>query len=198
MAEPSSSPPAGEITQLLSQARGGDRAAGAQVYALMYDELRRLAARLLFHEQPGHSLAPTALVHEAFLKLLGDSARDVSNRAHLMGVAARAMRQVLVEHARRRHAAKRGGGEAAVTLVDEIAPAEMPSEQLLALDEALTRLDEVSPRLRQVVECRFFAGLTEEETAATLGVTTRTVQRDWVRARAWLYDALYQQGSLAG
>jgi RNA polymerase sigma factor (TIGR02999 family) len=118
---------------------------------------------------------------------MGDAAPELNNRGHLLGVAARAMRQVLVEHARKRLAAKRGGGDATVTLVDEIAPAELPNEQLVALDEALTRLDSLSPRLRQVVECRFFAGLTEEETGEVLGVTARTVQRDWARARAWLY-----------
>lgn len=137
-------------------------------------------------------MPPTALVNEAYLKLVGDSAPELNNRSHLLGVAARAMRQVLVEHARRRLAAKRGGGDVAVTLIDEIAPAEMPNEQVVALDEALTRLDVLSPRLRQVVECRFFAGLTEDETAQVLGVTARTVQRDWARARAWLYQELAQ------
>jgi RNA polymerase sigma factor (TIGR02999 family) len=133
-------------------------------------------------------------VHEAYLKLMGNAPPQLSNRAHLLGVAARAMRQVLVEHARRRLAAKRGGGGVAVTLVEEIAARELPSEQLLALEEALTRLDGFSPRLRQVVECRFFAGLTEDETAEILGVTARTVQRDWARARAWLYQELATSG----
>jgi RNA polymerase sigma factor (TIGR02999 family) len=167
------------------------------VFALVYRELRQLAARLLFRERPGHTLPPTALVHEAYLKLTRDGPPSLANRAHLMGVAARAMRQVLVEHARRRQAAKRGGGEAPITLVDEIAPAEIGSDQLIALDDALSRLDQVSSRLRQVVECRFFAGLTEEETAEVLGITTRTVQRDWVRARAWLYAELYRGGASA-
>lgn len=190
MTEPLSSQHVGNVTQLLDRARQGDREAGEQVYGLMYGELRQLAARLLFREQAGHTLPPTGLVHEAYLKLMGDAAPELSNRSHLLGVAARAMRQVLVEHARKRLAAKRGGGEIAVTLVDEIAPAEMPNEQMVALDEALVRLDHLNPRLRQVVECRFFAGLTEEETAEVLGVTSRTVQRDWARARAWLYQQL--------
>lgn len=190
MTEPVSRQQVGNVTRLLDRARQGDRKAGEEVYGLMYGELRQLAARLLFREQAGHTLPPTALVHEAYLKLMGDSAPELNNRGHLLGVAARAMRQVLVEHARKRLASKRGGGEAAITLVDEIAPAELPNEQLLALDEALTRLDGLSPRLRQVVECRFFAGLTEEETAEVLGVTSRTVQRDWARARAWLYQQL--------
>jgi RNA polymerase sigma factor (TIGR02999 family) len=194
MPEPVSHQQVGEVTRLLDRARQGDRDAGEQVYGLMYGELRQLAARLLFREQAGHTLPPTALVHEAYLKLMGDAAPELSNRAHLMGVAARAMRQVLVEHARRRLAAKRGGGEVAVTLIDEIAPAELPSEQLVALDEALSRLEALSPRLKQVVECRFFAGLTEEETAQVLGVTARTVQRDWARARAWLYQELESTG----
>lgn len=190
MTEPVPPQHVGDVTRLLDLARRGDREAGEQVYGLMYDELRQLAARLLFREQAGHTLPPTALVHEAYLKLMGDSAPELNSRGHLLGVAARAMRQVLVEHARKRLAAKRGGGDAAITLVDEIAPAELPNEQLLALDEALTRLDALNPRLRQVVECRFFAGLTEEETAQALGVTARTVQRDWARARAWLYQQL--------
>lgn len=190
MTEPVSQQHVGEVTRLLDRARQGDRDAGEQVYGLMYGELRQLAARLLFREQAGHTLPPTALVHEAYLKLMGDAAPELNNRGHLLGVAARAMRQVLVEHARKRLAAKRGGGDAAITLVDEIAPAELPNEQLVALDEALTRLDTLSPRLRQVVECRFFAGLTEEETGEVLGVTARTVQRDWARARAWLYQQL--------
>jgi RNA polymerase sigma factor (TIGR02999 family) len=196
MTQPVSHQRVGEVTRLLDRARQGDRAAGEQVYGLMYGELRQLAARLLFREQPGHTLPPTALVHEAFLKLVGDAAPELQNRSHLLGVAARAMRQVLVEHARRRLAAKRGGGAPAITLVDEIAPAELPSEQLLALDEALTRLDALNSRLRQVVECRFFAGMTEEETAQVLEVTVRTVQRDWARARAWLYQELDESGGV--
>ena len=194
MSEPVSRQHVGEVTLLLDRARKGDRDAGEQVYGLMYGELRQLAARLLFREQAGHTLPPTALVNEAYLKLMGAAEPELNNRSHLMGVAARAMRQVLVEHARRRLAAKRGGGEALVTLVEEIAPADMPNEQLVALDEALTRLDRLSPRLRQVVDCRFFAGLTEEETGQVLGVTTRTIQRDWARARAWLYQELASTG----
>jgi RNA polymerase sigma factor (TIGR02999 family) len=197
MPEPVSQQRVGEVTRLLVLAREGDQRAGEQVYGLMYDELRRLAARLLFREQSGHTLPPTALVHEAYLKLMGDAAPELHNRAHLLGVAARAMRQVLVEYARRRLAAKRGSGGEAVTLVDEIASADLPSEELIALDEALTRLDRLNPRLRQVVECRFFAGFTEEETGEILGVTPRTVQRDWVRARAWLYRELDPSGGSA-
>jgi RNA polymerase sigma factor (TIGR02999 family) len=185
---PTSSIP-GEVTRLLDQLRGGDRTALDRLFPLVYQELRLAADRVLRREAPGHTLQPTALVHETFLKLAGGPVSS-ENRAHFLGIAARAMRQVLVDHARRRRAAKRGGGDVAVSLSEADGAWNVQSDELVALDEALDRLGEHSERLRRVVELRFFGGLTEEETAQTLGVTTRTIQRDWSKARAWLHKEL--------
>lgn len=182
---------ADDVTRLLQQLHAGDAAALDQLYPLVYDELRRAAVRALARERVAHTLQATELVHEAYLKLLGPLHVDWQNRAHFLAVAARAMRQILVDHARRRHAEKRGGGVEHVTLGDPEADPSLPAEELLALDDALHRLEEVEPRLRTVVEYRFFGGLTEREIAQVLGVTERTVQRDWVKARAWLYKEIY-------
>lgn len=181
--------PTGQVSRLLDQLRGGDREALDRLFPLVYQELRDAADRVLRREARGHTLQPTALVHEAYLKLAGGPIGS-ENRAHFLGIAARAMRQVLVDHARRRRAAKRGGGETAVSLSEADGKWDLQSEDLLALDEALERLAAHSDRLRQVVELRFFGGLTEEEAATVLGVTSRTVQRDWAKARAWLHKEL--------
>lgn len=182
----------GEVTRLLHRLEAGDEDALDRIFPLVYDELRRAAERQLRRERPGHTLQPTALVHEAFLKLSGQKLPDWKNRSHFFGVVARAMRQVLVDHARRRRAAKRGGGEEPAMITGDRIGFEVPLDELITLDEALDRLNEVSPRLRQVVEYRFFAGLSERETADVLGITPRTAQRDWVKARAWLYKELYR------
>ncbi|MGE0441193.1 MAG: sigma-70 family RNA polymerase sigma factor [Gemmatimonadales bacterium] len=181
---------AGPVTQLLSRVASGEEGALDQLFPLVYAELRRAAEGALRAERPGHTLQPTALVHEAYLKLVGGSipSRD---RGHFLSIAARAMRQILVDHARRRRAAKRGAGEAPVPLEIEVAGAGMPVDELIALDDALERLSAVNPRLRRVVELRYFGGLSEEEIATILEVTTRTVQRDWTKARAWLYREVY-------
>ncbi len=180
----------GEVTQLLEAARHGENGALDRIVPLVYDELRQLAARQLRRERAGHTLHATALVHEAYVKLAGGGAVEAVDRGHFMAIAARAMRQVLVDHARRRNAEKRGGGWEQTTLSDGDAPLEFQPDELLALDQALEELDE---RQRQVVECRFFAGMEEEEIAVALGVSARTVRRDWVKARAWLYRSLYPQ-----
>jgi RNA polymerase sigma-70 factor, ECF subfamily len=172
----------GDVTRLLQSARAGDRAALDRVLPILYDDLRRLARRQLTREHGSRTIQPTTLVHEAYLKLAGSAPR-AENRAHLLAIAAHAMRQVLVDHARERHAAKRGPEWVSTTLTDGVSTANLDAEALLALDDALDRLD---PRQRQVVECRFFAGLDDAEIAEALGVTTRTVRRDWVKARAWL------------
>ncbi|MDX1530073.1 MAG: sigma-70 family RNA polymerase sigma factor [Rhodothermales bacterium] len=179
------------VTQLLHEAQGGDPAAFDRLLPLVYGELRRLAARELRRERPGHTLRPTALVHEEYFKLAGHDL-GAESRAHFLRIAARAMRQVLVDHARARQAQKRGGRWVRVTF-DAEGPAGGPArlDEVVALDAALDRLDAVSERLRSVVEMRFFGGLTEVEIADALGVTTRTVQRDWAKARAWLYRELY-------
>ena len=158
-------------------------------------ELRQIAERLLRREAPGHTLQPTALLNEAWLKL-GAGPQGLS-REHFAAVAARAMRQVLVEYARRRQAQKRGGEFFAVTLGDDVAGPTVDAAEMLGLDEALERLAAHAERLARVVEMRFFVWLSEEEIAQALGVTTRTVQRDWVKARAWLQSELSEAGTRA-
>jgi RNA polymerase sigma factor (TIGR02999 family) len=180
----------GEVTRLLEAAVAGDSDAMERLVPLMYEDLRRVARRQLDREGGGHTLQTTALVHEAYLKLAGGMV-SATSRAHFLAIAARAMRQVLVDYARRRKAAKRGGGVISVTLGDEPTPVDTSAEELLALDEALQQLD---PRQRQVIECRFFGGMEEKDIAAALNVSERTVRRDWVKARAWLYQALYPGG----
>jgi RNA polymerase sigma factor (TIGR02999 family) len=180
----------GEVTRFLQSARAGDRAALDQVLPLLYDDLRRLARRQIAREHGSRTIQPTTLVHEAYLKLAGSAPR-AADRAHLLAIAAHAMRQVLVDHARERRAAKRGPEWVCTTLTDWAGAAELDPTALLALNDAIERLD---PRQRQVVECRFFAGLDDAEIAEALGVTTRTVRRDWVKARAWLNRWLSDDG----
>ncbi|AHG88766.1 RNA polymerase sigma factor [Gemmatirosa kalamazoonensis] len=154
-----------------------------------YDELRRIARREL-RRRPDDTLRTTALVHEAYLKLADADGAVWRDRPHFLAIASVAMRRILVDQARERCAVKRGGGRRAVTLDDDGIAVDEQAESLLALDEALTRLAATEPRLAHVVECRFFGGLSEEETAASLGVTARTVRRDWVKARGLLHRAL--------
>ncbi|NIN71960.1 MAG: sigma-70 family RNA polymerase sigma factor [Gemmatimonadetes bacterium] len=180
----------GEVTRLLQAARGGEREALDRLLPLVYDELRQLAGRQLGRERAGHTLGATALVHEAYVKLSGGGTCGAGDRAHFLAIAARAMRQVLVDHARRRARAKRGGGWERTTLGEGDAAVEFQPEEMLALDRALEELD---PRQREIVEYRFFAGMEEREIAEVLGVSERTVRRDWVKARAWLYRSLYPE-----
>jgi RNA polymerase sigma factor (TIGR02999 family) len=174
------------ITDLLLQMRNGRPEAMDRLFDAVYGELRRIAGRQLQGERPGHTLGTTGLVHETYLKLADQSRVQWQDRSHFFKVAAVAMRRILVDYARR-HRAKRRGGEAQRITLDENATAGERSETLLALDEALGRLAQMNPRLSQVVECRYFGGLTEQETAEALGVPLRTVQRDWAKARGWLY-----------
>jgi RNA polymerase sigma factor (TIGR02999 family) len=186
---------ANSVTALLRRVHDGDPAAVNRLLPLVYDELRATARRALAREQAGHTLHATDLVHEAFFKMVGTDGgaggAHWQDRAHFFAVASRAMRQVLVEHARRRLADKRGGGAVHVTLGAAAVAHPTGDDELLALDEALDRLGAVEPRLRALVEHRFFAGMSERETAAVLGVSERTAQREWARARAWLYRELY-------
>jgi RNA polymerase sigma factor (TIGR02999 family) len=180
----------GEVTRLLRSARSGTAASLDQLVPLLYEDLRRLARRELGREYADRTLSATALVHESYLKL-GPSALAASDRAHFLAIAARAMRQVLVDQARDRKAAKRGGGAwDSTTLTDGDWVREFDADGVLALEEALAALE---PRQRQVVECRFFGGMEEQEIAAALGVSERTVHRDWVKARAWLYRYFYPE-----
>lgn len=176
-----------EVTRLLQAVREGEAGSLDRLVGLVYDELRALARRQLARERAGHTLHATALVHEAYMKLAGTPV-DASDRAHFLAIAARVMRQVLVDHARRKQAQKRGGDWEITTLTDGSRSVEFRPEEMLALDRALDELDE---RQRQVVECRFFGGMEESEIATVLAVSERTVRRDWVKARAWLYRSLY-------
>lgn len=179
------------ITQLLDAATTGDSKAAAQLLPLVYDELRKLAWARLAHEPPGQTLQPTALVHEAFVKLVGHGDPGWQGREHFFGAAARAMRQILVDRARRKAAIKHGGGQERVGLEDDYALAiEPPSVDLLALDEALIMLEARNPRQARLVELRYFAGLSAEETAEILGVTVRTIEREWRFIRTWLHRQL--------
>ncbi len=184
-------PPKEDITQLLIAYGQGDRRALDRLRPVVYSELHGIAARQMRHERADHTLNATALVHEVYLKLMDQNQVSWQNRAHFYAIAARAMRQVLISYARKHNAEKRGGG-APNTLLDgkEIALGER-ADELLALDEALTRLAGFDERLAQVVEYRFFGGLTIEETAAVLDVSSMTVKRDWNKAKAWLYRELH-------
>lgn len=184
-----------DITGLLIAWRAGDEDALDQLFPRVYGELRRIAHRHLARERTGHTLSTTALVHEAYLKLVDQTRAQWADRAHFLAVAARVMRRILVDYARRHGAQKRGGSTPTRTLDNEALGnaalvADERAEMLLALDDALTRLAALDERLSKVVECRFFGGLTEEETASALSVTARTVRRDWVKAKGWLHQAL--------
>lgn len=176
----------GDVTRLLGVANEGDPDAIRSVFALLHGRLRDIAHRQLVHEGRGHTLETDGLVHEAFLRLLGIDRMHWRDRQHLLAMAARMMRRVLIDYADRRRAQKRGGGSAPVTLDEALLAVETHVDELRALDEALARLEAVNPRHSQVVECRFFAGLSVEETAELLELSPATVKRDWVAARAWL------------
>jgi RNA polymerase sigma factor (TIGR02999 family) len=170
-----------------------ERDAWDRILPLVYDQLRRISSRHLRRQRDGHTLCTTALVHEAYLKLADHSDVPNASDAHFFRVASRAMRQVLVDHARRHRAEKRGGDWLRVPLDEAEVAGAARAETLLELDEALTRLAAMNERLARVVECRFFGGLTEEETAAALGITDRTVRRDWTKARLWLYGEMRKE-----
>ncbi|MGD9902089.1 MAG: ECF-type sigma factor [Vicinamibacterales bacterium] len=180
---------AGELTSLLHALRRSGAEADditAQLTDLMYPELKRIARALMRRERGGHTLQPTAVLHEAFVRLVGQADVQWQDRSHFLGVATRAMRQVLVDHARRRHAAKRGSDGVRVTLDEGLVAGGSPSLDLLALDQALDRYAQLDPRGARVAELRVFGGLTVAETAAHLGVSARTVDGDWSVARMWL------------
>jgi RNA polymerase sigma factor (TIGR02999 family) len=179
--------PSSQITVLLQGWRAGDRKASDELLALVYDELRRLAHYHLRNERSGHTLQSTALVHEAYFRLIGQELPKWEGRTHFFAIAAQLMRQVLVDYARRRRASKRGSGACLVTLDDAVALPQRKDLDVIALDDALQALAEIDPRQSQVVELRFFAGLSLEETSEVMGIATATVQRDWTAARAWLH-----------
>lgn len=179
-------PTPGEVTRLLSDWSDGDQAAFENLLPLVYNELRGLASSYLRRERSGHTLQPTALVNEAFLRLVGSETGQIKNRSHFFGIAARVMRQVLVDYARSAAAQKRIGPDAKITLEDGRAAHLSPGTDLLEVHDALNRLAELNPRHAQVVELRYFGGLSREQVAETLGISLTTVERDWRVARLWL------------
>jgi RNA polymerase sigma factor (TIGR02999 family) len=185
--------PAHNVTELLLSWGQGDTAALDRLVPLLYDDLRRVARGHLRREDPGHTLQPTALVHEVFLRLVDVDRMTVKSRTHFFALSARLMRQILVDHARRRQAGKRGGGATVIGLNEAAAaaaPASSSSVDVLALDEALDALSSFDDRQCRVVELRFFAGLNIPEAADALGVSTATVEREWAMAKAWLHQRL--------
>jgi RNA polymerase sigma-70 factor (ECF subfamily) len=187
----SSGSPSPEVTSLLGRAQGGDRGATDELFPLVYEELRRLADRFLSGESANETMQPTALVHEAYLRLVGPTASSWENRAHFFGAAARAIRRILIDRARARRRLRRGEGRRPVPLEDlDVAGVDVPRLDLLALDEALVSLASVDPQKSRVVELRFFGGLSEEETAEALGLSASTVTREWRFARIWLHREL--------
>jgi len=179
----------GEVTRILGELNAGDGSAAERLLPLVYDELRALAGSYFRQQPSGHTLQPTALVHEAYLKLAGSENVQWESRVHFMAVAAKAMRQVLMNHARGKATAKRGGGRQRITLDEGVTPAGNGERELdlLALDDALTQLQRQDARLGDIVVYRYFGGLTNEQTADLLGISARTVRREWSYARLWLY-----------
>lgn len=178
-----------QVTQLLLRAEAGDRDATDRLFPLVYDELRRLAGGMMRHERGSHTLQATALVHEAYFRLVGDPHAGWESRAHFFGAAATAIRRILVDHARSKNRDKRGGGWDRVPLPDGAAD-QTPTLDLLALDEALEKLAHADPRMARLVELRFFVGLTVAEAAASLGISEATAVREWQLARVWLHAEL--------
>jgi len=179
-----------DISDILSQIDSGDPSAADQLLPLVYNELRKLAGAKLAQEKPGQTLQPTALVHEAYLRLVGDKPTAWDSRGHFFAAAAEAMRRILIERARQKRGPKRGGQRRRVNLEDVSASTEQPADDLMALDEALVALSAVAPRKGELVKLRFYAGLTIPEAAAALGISEATAQRDWTYARTWLYCRL--------
>jgi len=190
--------PERDVTALLRQWQGGNAGAMERLLPLVYDELRRVARARLRGEAAGHTLQPTALVHEAYLRLIGPSQPTPKNRAHFFAMAARLMREILVDHARRKKARKRGGGDTAITFSESTPAPGIEVVDLLALDRALDELTVLEPRLCQVVELKFFAGLNIADTAEALKMSSATVERDWAVAKAWLYQRLASTPPLSG
>jgi RNA polymerase sigma factor (TIGR02999 family) len=182
------------ITQLLVDWNDGDKTALDQLIPIVYAELRRQAARYLRQERPGHTLQTTALINEAYLRLVDQKSVQWQNRAQFFGIAAQLMRRILVDHARTKHRAKRGGSAIRVSLSEAIAVTKDTNQDLVEIDEALTRLAEIDEQQSKIVELRFFSGLNVEETAAALNISPATVKRDWSVAKAWLHREITRDG----
>ena len=179
-----------DVTRILNAIEQGDAKAADKLLPLVYEELRRLAAQKMSHERPGHTLGATALVHEAYIRLVGAEAQNWSGRTHFFAAAAEAMRRILIENARRKQRYKHGADYNKVDMNDSEITIEGPSTDLIALDEALTKLAEEEPTVAELVKMRYFVGLNLEQAAAILGVSRRTADRYWAYARAWLYQQI--------
>jgi RNA polymerase sigma factor (TIGR02999 family) len=189
--------PSQEITALLAEWSSGNQEAFDELTPLVYQELRQLAARELRRERPGHTLQSTALVHEAYLRLIGQRRVQWQNREHFFAIAAQIIRRILVSYARGRNSFKRGGASIRVPLEESLAAAVGRNLDLQELDEALSRLSEIDPQQGRIIELRFFGGLSIQQTARVLGISTSTVTRDWNLARAWLHRALTRSAAHA-
>lgn len=183
----------GIVTQLITAHRGGDDQAGDRLFALVYDELHEMARRQLRIRKPGETLNTTGLVHEAYLKLFDRDESGFNDRVHFFSVTARAMRQILVDYARRINAEKRGGGAHHTEIQASLISDTRENVDILDLDDAIKQLEELSPRLATIVECRFFGGMSIEDTAAYLNVSSRTIDRDWLKAKSFLYITLQDE-----
>lgn len=181
-----------DITLMLQAVARGERQASSDLLPLVYEELRQLAAARMARESSGHTLQPTALVHEAWLRLVGDGDRNWENRAHFFGAAAEAMRRILIENARRKSRLKRGGDQARVDIADVDLAATSADEKVLLVNEAIEKLAQEDPEKARLVVLKFFGGLTNQEVAQTLNVTERTVERQWAFAKAWLFRTINQ------
>lgn len=189
----SSTPAPNEVTQLLIDCSKGSQDAFKQLFPLVYEELRRLAHRYMTQERPGHTLQTTAVVHEAYLRLIDQKHVQWQNRAHFFAIASQMMRRILITHAQSHAYAKRGGGALKVSLDEAAVLSQERASELIALDEALKGLTAIDPRRSQVVELRFFGGLSNEEIAEVLNISTNTVTRDWNVAKAWLYREMSKE-----
>ena len=186
-----------EVTKILREIREGKETSAAQLLSLVYTELKRIAAQKMAGEAPGNTLQPTALVHEAWIKLVGDGDPNFENRAHFFSAAAEAMRRILVDSARRKHATKRGSGPSPEELKEDHWVEQGPSEELLAVDEALEALSKEDPTAANLVKLRYFAGMTMTEAASTLGMPLRSTEALWTYARAWLRRQIGRQHSMS-
>lgn len=181
-----------EITRLLIKFRGGSNDAYNELFPLVYEHLKRIASRQLEDQEPGHTYSKTDLVHEAYLKLINQSQVNLKDRAHFYALAAKSMRHILIDHARKKQAGKRGGAKQNQTYIDEIMRIEKQADELILIDEALNRLATINTRLAKVVECRYFGEMTYEDIAEVMSLSTRTIKRDWSQARGWLYSELQE------
>jgi len=188
-------PAPGDVTALLNRLADGDQEAATQLVPLVYEELHRLAARCLRHEQPGARLQTTELLHEAYIKLTAQRRVRWQNRAQFFAVASQAMRRILVDYARTQHRIRRGGKQQKVSLDEVVLVSPDRTDELIAVNESLSRLEKLDPRQGRIVELRYFGGLTVDEVAEVLGISSKTVMREWNTAKAWLYGDLKEVGS---